>query len=305
VQLTLLGVRGSTPAPGADFTRYGGHTSCVAITADDAPGGAPSLVLDAGTGIRDLPTLLHGRPFAGSLVLTHLHWDHVQGLPFCPSLDHGDARVDVWVPTAEEERGGQSDGDACAEGTRARRLMAQVMSPPVFPIGPDGLLGQWRFREALPGPLRLGAGDAQVTVAPIAHKGGITYGIRVDLDGSSLAYLPDHALSDHAPAVLLSSAEALVQGVDVLLHDGQYTDDEAATACAYGHATLGATLRLADRCAVGHLVLIHHAPGRTDAQLDALAEQHPTTAQGRPVSFGRQGQSGSVLLTNSGVGGAF
>jgi phosphoribosyl 1,2-cyclic phosphodiesterase len=303
VRLTLLGVRGSTPAPGADFTRYGGHTSCVAIAADDAPGGAPSLVLDAGTGIRDLPALLHGRPFAGSLILTHLHWDHVQGLPFCPSLDHRDARVDVWVPTAEEGDG-ESDGDVHAGGTRARRLMVRVMSPPVFPIGPEGLLGQWRFREALPGPLRLGAGGAQVTVAPITHKGGVTFGIRVELDGSSLAYLPDHAVSGHMPAGLLRSAEALVHGVDLLLHDGQYTDDECTTACAYGHATLGETLRLADRCAVGRLVLIHHAPGRTDAQLDDLAEQHPTTAQGRPVSFGRQGRPGSLLLTNGRVGGA-
>src|ERR1039458_7583245 len=82
VRVTFLGVRGSTPAPGEEFLRYGGHTSCVAIAHD---GEAPSLLLDAGTGIRRTSSLMDGEPFRGSALLTHLHWDHVHGLPFCRS----------------------------------------------------------------------------------------------------------------------------------------------------------------------------------------------------------------------------
>jgi ribonuclease BN (tRNA processing enzyme) len=266
----LLGTRGSTPAPGAQFVRYGGHTSCVAVFADADP--VPHLVLDAGTGLRDLPGLLGGQPFHGTIVLSHLHWDHVQGLPFCSSIDQPDARVDLFVPGR--------DGDMADD---ARRLLAGIMSPPHFPIEPDGLLGNWRFACAGPGPL-----TAEVTVAEIAHKGGITFGVRVDLDGATVAYLPDHAPSE-APAVLRASAEALAAGVDVLVHDAQFRSHERDVAVAYGHSTIEDAMLFADRCEAGALVLAHHAPGRADVELDALAAANPSTPQNRPVSFARQG----------------
>jgi phosphoribosyl 1,2-cyclic phosphodiesterase len=266
MRLVLLGVRGSTPAPGAPFVRYGGHTSCVAVLG--AVESVPSLVLDAGTGLRDLPRLMAGRPFRGALVLSHLHWDHLQGLPFCPSVDHPEARVDLFLPD---------------DGVPPRRLLARAMSPPHFPIGPEGLLGAWRFRPAGPGVLPVPA--AVVSVAPVPHKGGVTFGIRVDLDGASAAYLPDH-LPDARPD---AAAEALIHGVDMLLHDGQFLDRELERAQDYGHTTIGQALRIADRCAVGRLVLTHHAPFRTDDELDALAAAVTCTPQGRPVSFARQG----------------
>ena len=230
--------------------------------ADDVP----RLILDAGTGLRELPALLDGRPFDGTIVLSHLHWDHLQGLPFCPSVDRPDARTDLLVPGAD-----------------AFGLLAGAMSPPHFPIGPDGLLGRWRFRSARAGVVAPG-----VTVAPVAHKGGTTFGIRVELDGARVVYLPDHAPSD-ASAVLLESAQALADGADVLLHDGQFLASERDTACAYGHATVEDAMRFADRCRVGMLVLTHHAPGRTDDQLDAVRNAVPSTPDGRPVRFARQG----------------
>ena len=102
VRVHLCGVRGSTPAPGAEFLRYGGHTSCVAIAHDDAP--APALVLDAGTGLRQVTALLGGRPFAGTILLTHLHWDHVHGLPFFRAGDREDARVSLLLPVQDAGR---------------------------------------------------------------------------------------------------------------------------------------------------------------------------------------------------------
>jgi phosphoribosyl 1,2-cyclic phosphodiesterase len=247
VKLTLLGVRGSTPAPGTEFARYGGHTSCVAVTADGAE--APTLILDAGTGIRGLPGLLGGAAFAGSILLTHLHWDHWQGLPFCPAVDNPGARTDLYLPV--------ESGDPM-------ELLARGMSPPLFPIGPDGLLGSWRFPATPPGPCVIEG--FTVTHAAITHKGGLTYGIRVERDGVSMAYLPDHA-----PQLGSAAAEDLARDVDLLLHDGQFLDSERAVADAYGHATVTDALDFASRCGARQLVLTHHAPGRTDTALDALA----------------------------------
>jgi phosphoribosyl 1,2-cyclic phosphodiesterase len=262
VRLALLGVRGSTPAPGAEFVRYGGHTSCVAVSADGAR--VPRLVLDAGTGLRDLGPLLGGAAYTGSIVLTHLHWDHVQGLPFCPAVDRPDARVEVYLPG--------SAGDP-------KHLLERGMSPPHFPIGPDGLLGAWRF---LPSESREIEGFS-VTVAPIVHKGGITHGIRIEADGVAVAYLPDHAPQLGSSA----AAEALAADVDLLLHDAQYLAGERDIADAYGHPTIPDVLEFADRCRARRLVLTHHAPTRTDDELDALAKE--MIGESRLVEVARQG----------------
>ena len=132
VRVHLCGVRGSTPAPGAEFVRYGGHTSCVAI----APGGAaPRLVLDAGTGLRQVTGLLRGEPYTGTIILTHLHWDHVHGLPFFTAGDRADARVTLLLPEQEE-------------GAGAEEVLARGMSPPHFPIAPGGLRGRLVVRHA-------------------------------------------------------------------------------------------------------------------------------------------------------------
>lgn len=266
-----LGVRGSTPAPGPEFVRYGGHTSCVAVYADGED--VPGLLLDAGTGLRMLPTLLAGEPFTGRIVLSHLHWDHMQGLPFCPSVDNPRARVSLYVPVDNPD-------------TDPEALLARGFSPPNFPIGPDGLLGEWQFC-----PLLTGAIDDTVTVGPVAHKGGNAFGIRVSLDGAVLAYLPDHALHDETSSADRADAESLVAGADVLLHDGQFVAAEHPVARDYGHASIETVLDFADQCDVGELVLTHHGPARTDDQLDELATQFEHTPQGRPVRFAKQNTS--------------
>ena len=246
----LLGVRGSTPAPGSDYVRYGGHTSCVAVTAAGAS--APTLLMDAGTGIRSLPRLLGPQPFRGSILLSHLHWDHVEGLPFCRAVDRDDARVDLHIPEQD--------------GVSSRDLLARMFSPPSFPIEPEGLLGTWRFLPVSEGAMSIEG--FEVTAVDVNHKGGRTFGYRVTSAARSFAYLPDHAPSRGiAPAVW-----NLVEGVDVLLHDAQFTEAERRLADDYGHATVEETVALAGEAGVGLLVLFHHSPVRTDDELDRILD---------------------------------
>lgn len=249
MKVQLLGVRGSTPAPGADFVRYGGHTSCLAITAEGSD--RPTLVLDAGTGLRSLTAMLAGAAFDGSIVLSHLHWDHLQGLPFFAAGDREDARVDLYVPA----QGGRSGRD----------LLAQSFSPPSFPITPEGLRGAWAFHALESGEHQIES--LMVTAVEIQHKGGRTYGLRVDAPGGSMAYLPDHAPAAGVSDELL----AVLEGVDVLIHDAQFLEGERPVAVDYGHATVQDAVKLASACRAGTLVLFHHSPARTDAALDEIA----------------------------------
>jgi len=250
VRLTFLGVRGSTPSPGAEFVRYGGNTSCIAVS-----GGAdsvPTLALDAGTGLRSLTGMLGGEPYRGSILVSHMHWDHVMGLPFFSAGDKNDARVDVHVPAQH--------------GLSGRDLMAQAMSPPAFPITPEGLNGSWSFHAHEPGTFWLQG--YEVTAFDVEHKGGRAFGYRLARDGVSVAYLPDHA-----PAAGVSpEALDILEGTDVLIHDAQFVESERFVADMYGHATIGDAVALAERASIGRLVLFHHSPVRVDDALDRITD---------------------------------
>jgi phosphoribosyl 1,2-cyclic phosphodiesterase len=244
-------VRGSTPAPGLAFARYGGHTSCVALAHDG--GTAPVLVLDAGTGLRRLSGLLDGDAFRGTIALTHLHWDHVQGLPFCPAIDRSDACVRLLIPGSDD-------------GTPVVDVLARGMSPPHFPITPQELRGEWHFDGLEPGEYALEG--FRVTAAEVPHKGGRTFGYRVDDGRSSVAYIPDHGPA--SPDDLGGAVAELVRGVDLLLHDSQHTAEEWPARAHFGHSSAEYTVALGEACGVGRVVLFHHDPSRTDIEVDRL-----------------------------------
>ncbi len=292
MRVQLLGVRGSTPAPGKEFVRYGGHTSCVAIGADDGP---PTLVLDAGTGIRRLPDLLGGDPFSGSILLTHLHWDHTQGLPFCPSIDRDDAVVDLWIPT--------QIGPLAAE--QPVDVLARAMSPPHFPIAPSELRGRWAFR-----PLDAGTQTIeglQVTVEEIPHKGGRTFGFRITDGTMTITYMPDHGPIALGPGPngwgeLHPTAVALAADVDLLLHDAQHTPEDFPPRAHFGHCPADYAASLGQLAHSRTVVLFHHDPARTDDQLDTLVARLRTAMGERgPLVVGAA--EGDVFSSSPGPDG--
>jgi phosphoribosyl 1,2-cyclic phosphodiesterase len=277
VRLYLCGVRGSTPAPGADFLRYGGHTSCVAIAHDDAA--RPTLVLDAGTGLRQVTPLLGGQPFDGTILLTHLHWDHVHGLPFFTGGDCEGSRVSLLLPEQED-------------GASAEQALAKGMSPPHFPIGPSGLRGAWTFGTVAPGPLK--AEGFTIEARAIPHKGGATLGYRVSDGSSVIAYLPDHCPTALGPGPegwgeYHAAALELASGADVLLHDAFLLADEVPAEAFFGHAAIDYAIGLGRRAGARRVVLTHHKPGRTDAALDEVASR-VAGVQGEVASRGAAGR---------------
>jgi ribonuclease BN (tRNA processing enzyme) len=252
-------VRGSTPAPGIEFVRYGGHTSCVALARDGAR--VPSLILDAGAGIQRVTRLLEGAPFDGTILLTHLHWDHVVGLPFFAAADNLDARVEVLLPEQEREKD-------------AAKVLARIMTPPYFPVEPTGLRGDWRFGTVAPGEREIEG--FTVLAREIPHKGGRTFGYRISDGHSTLTYMPDHCpttlgpgedgFGEYHPAAL-----ELAEGADLLLHDAQLFPAELAAEADFGHSVADYSVALAHRAGARALLLFHHRYDRTDDALDGLA----------------------------------
>lgn len=235
--------------------RYGGHTSCVALAHD---GQVPTLALDAGTGLRAVTELLGSAPFRGTILLTHLHWDHTQGLPFFAGGDRPDAVVDLHLPE---------------QGMDPAALLERAMGPPHFPIGPAQLQGAWRFAGIDEGTHRIAG--FHVLAREIPHKGGRTFGYRISDGRATIAYMPDHWPVALGPGPdgfgeLHHAALVLADGVDVLLHDAQYSSAEFPARAHYGHSAVDYAVALAVKAGVGRLLLFHHDPGHDDETLDGL-----------------------------------
>ncbi len=253
------GVRGSTPCHGPEIVRYGGNTSCVAV---QVPGADP-ILLDLGTGLRyfgaQQPT---GVPFRGTCLLSHLHWDHIQGLPFFAPLLTDGAHVTIHAP-------------AQGDGSSVERVFADTIKPPLFPIDLALLPGSLSFEEVGDSEFVIDAGDAgevRVMSRIIPHVGE-TVGYRIEWNGASLAYLSDHQQPCDGSLVATAGALDLCRDVDLLIHDAQYTPAEFAAKCDWGHCTAEFAVWLASEAGAKQLAMFHHDPAHDDDMVDALVAE--------------------------------
>ena len=259
MRVFFCGTRGSTPVSGVGQRRYGGYTSCVGLAHGDEP---PSVVLDAGTGLQQLPLALHGQPFRGSLLLSHLHWDHTHGMPFFRNGMLEGHRVDVYLPE---------------QGVEAEDLLARAISPPHFPIRPKQLGDGWTFHTIEPG--RYEFEGFAVEAREIPHKGGRTFGYRITDTDSTIAYMPDHNPISLGPGpdgtgVYHDAAMALARDADLVVHDSQHTAAELPRLGFLGHSAVEYTVTLAERAGARQAALFHHDPWRSDADIDGFVARH-------------------------------
>ncbi len=251
LNVTFYGVRGSTPCCGPSVRRYGGSTSCVALEV----AGQPPIVLDMGTGLRYFG---ESQPcdgtFRGTVLVSHLHWDHIQGLPFFVPVLRPGSELDIYAP-------------APVNGSSVRDAFDLFMREPYFPITVTDLPGAIRFIERPPGVMQIG--EAEVLSGEIPHVGR-TNGYRVTWEGTSVAYLSDHQQPHDGSFGIAESALELAQGADLLIHDAQYTRAEFEMKRTWGHCSYDYALWLAKEAGVKTLALFHHDPGRSDDALDEV-----------------------------------
>jgi ribonuclease BN (tRNA processing enzyme) len=254
------------------MVRYGGNTSCVHVTLSDGT----QLVLDAGTGIRNVPGEPEGAERHIHLLLTHLHLDHIQGLLFFSPLFRAESKITVWGPAAP--------------GLSLRNRIGRYLSAPLTPIEVRELPCRIDFKNCPVSEWQMGS--ARIRAEAVTHRGP-TLGFRIDDAGRSLCYLPDHEPAMIGPLQELDphwiSGHALAHEVDLLLHDCQYTDQEYPAHFGWGHSSVSHVLRFAEACGVKRTLLFHHDPYHTDDQLDAIAESAREQWQelgGAPGSIG-------------------
>ena len=278
MEITFWGVRGSYPVPGPQTVRYGGQTSCVEVRS--RKGGV--MILDAGTGLRALGQKLaresQGAPTIQRVLLSHVHWDHIQGLPFFEPMYASGNQVEVYaLLTAADE---------------LQQVIGGITRHEFFPVPLEAVPAEINFHEVDPGlPMLV----EDVTVLPFAlnHPFG-SVGYRMDADGTSVAYVSDTApfmdvlhkqhflpgletLTDEDKRVLGDMRGALVKslnGVDTVIYDTHFLPEEYARFPHYGHSTPDQALEIVANNDVRRLILYHHAPSHNDDQMDEIAARY-------------------------------
>ena len=243
MKVTFWGVRGSIAVSGKDYARFGGNTPCIELAY-----GESRLILDGGTGLRALGEAHGYAPLEASVVFTHLHWDHIQGVPFFKPAYHPDSDL-TFVGMHRE--------DACLE-----TALRQQMKAPQFPVTLDTLVGVKRVVEREPGR-DFSVGPFTVRPLDLSHPDGVV-ALRVEAGGSSVVFATD---VEHGTRIDSRLTE--------LIHDAQYTPDEytgrgGPSKVGWGHSTWRDAATVAGQCDVQRLALYHHDPDRRDDQVAAM-----------------------------------
>lgn len=305
MHVTFWGVRGSHPVPGPSTVKYGGHTACVEISAGDH-----RLIIDAGTGLRPLgQALARNGEVAGThhILISHVHWDHIQGLPFFAPMASAGAEISIYgLPVA---------------AATLRDVLGGVLRPELWPPDVKTPRAALSFVELSPGERRV-IGGFQVLPFALNHPFG-ALGYRIDCNAGSLAYVSDtgpfsdvlhkrHFLAAPEPLTtgdrdtldtMRADVVAAIEGVDTVIHDTHFLPDEYARYPHFGHSTPDHALALCRDAGVRRLILYHHAPSHTDDIMDGVEADYRFrgSSLGIDVEVARER---STFIAQDGAGGA-
>ena len=252
------GVRGSVPSPGPTTIRYGGNTSCVSITADDK-----ILILDAGTGIRNLGSAIISKPDLEIFVIvTHSHWDHIQGFPFFTPIYQPNRPVHMF-PTLHKKN-------------VVLASLIDQMDGAHFPITPDQVPSNFNF--VTENPLEFLANNGfQLELVPMNHPGR-AFGYKIKVDDKIICYFTDNEIDPpYEKSIELNELTNQCRNADILIHDAQYTEDDMPLKHGWGHSLISQVTELGKSAEVKNLVYYHHDPERTDDLLDKELEKAAKT----------------------------
>jgi len=248
------GVRGSVPSPGPTTTRYGGNTSCVSITADDK-----ILILDAGTGIRNLGSAIISKPDLEIFVIvTHSHWDHIQGFPFFTPIYQPNRPVHMF-PTLHKKN-------------VVLASLIDQMDGAHFPITPDQVPSNFNF--VTENPLEfLESNGFHLEMVPMNHPGK-AFGYKITIDDKVICYFTDNEIDPpYEKSIELNELTNQCRNADILIHDAQYTEDDMPLKHGWGHSLISQVTELGKAAEVKNLVYYHHDPERSDDDIDAELEK--------------------------------
>ena len=274
MKLKLWGTRGSIAASGPTTVRYGGDTSSVEIRSSENH----VLILDGGSGLRPIDT--SDGPERIDILLSHLHMDHVQGLPFFPPLLDPEREVHVWGPVSTT--------------MALRDRLSRYMSPPLFPVRIRDLTNVM-FHDVVPGRFELGS--IEICADLVSHPGP-TLGYRLTEADRVLTYLPDHepafGASRFPQEIAWTSGSDLAAGTHVLIHDAQYDDEEYERRVGWGHSSISQLAAFAQMTEAERVITFHHDPAHSDDQLDEMHERFERMLGDATLIRGQTGLSAEV-----------
>ena len=263
LHVKFWGVRGSIACPSPNHVVYGGNTSCVQVTLDDH-----TIIFDAGTGIRGLGHEILRRDIRrSSLMLTHTHWDHINGFPFFAPAFQANRHFRIYAGHLQEMGG-------------IYHVLANQMANPTFPVPLDALQATLEFIDFTQGETLEPEPGVLVRTAPLRHPNGAT-GYRVDYKGASVCYVTD---TEHIPGQPDQIILDLIAGADLVIYDSTYTDSEFPAKVGWGHSTWQEGVRLCRQADAKRLAIFHHDPDHDDQFMERLEEEARTLWSGALVA---------------------